>query len=143
MPGNPAGILLLTHASLGRHLHATAEQLMPCRIEGVKILGIGSANDLAKLRSSLTAAMAELARQHEQVLVMCDTFGATASRLLSENPPVRPRLHFVYGVNLPMLLEALGQRNSLEVASLAEQVCKIGRESIFAANAKGSQAPSP
>ena len=115
-------------------MRATAEQIMPCRIEDVKVLGIGSANDLAKLRSSLKNAMAELDNQYEQVLVMCDTYGATASRLLSENPPDRPRLHFVYGVNLPMLLEALGQRNSLDADRLAEQVCRIGRESIFAAN---------
>ena len=137
MPSSPAsGILLLTHASLGKHLHATAEQIMPCRIEGVKVLGIGSANDLARLRSSLKGAMAELGKQHEQVLVMCDTYGATASRLLAESPPARPRLHFVYGVNLPMLLEAVGQRNLLDAGSLAEQVCRIGRESIFAAEAQ-------
>ena len=133
---SPAGILILTHASLGKHLHATAEQIMPCRIEGVKAIGIGSANDLSRLRSSLEGTMSELARQHEQVLVMCDTYGATASRLLAENPPGRPRLHFVYGVNLPMLLEAVGQRHNLDVDSLAEQVCRIGRESIFAAAAK-------
>ena len=140
---SPAGILILAHASLGKHLHATAEQIMPCRIEGVKALGIGSANDLSKLRSSLDATMSELARQYEQVLVLCDTYGATASRLLAKNPPARPRLHFVYGVNLPMLLEAVGQRNNLDINSLADQVCKIGRESIFAAGTKNEPETVP
>ncbi len=140
MAGSPIGILLLTHATLGKHLLATAQQILPEDADGITVLGIGSGKSLAKIRGTLEETMAAMGRTHRNVLVLCDTFGATATRLLRESPPRHPRLHFVFGANLPMLLEAIGQRNSLRPDELADQVCKVGHESIFVLDPRTAEA---
>ena len=126
-----AGILLVSHGDLSKHFLDAARIIYQQDLDYVFTIGIKASQNRDKVTDRLCEIMGEIAKKHKKVLVLCDTHGATASRLVCENTYDRLEFQCVYGLNLPMLLEAVNYRDEYELDELAEQVSKIGKEAIF------------
>lgn len=125
------GILLVSHAKLAKGLLSAAEQILQIEINDIEILGINSKQDLTAVRSVLDCSLTTLSKNCTKIIALCDTYGATATRLLLEVCPDHTKFACVFGVNLPMLLDAISQRNTMELNQLAKHINATGQESIF------------
>lgn len=134
-PG-PAGILLISHGDLCKHFLNAARIIHQQDLEFVFAIGIKASQDKDKVIQRLDAQMSDIAKSYRKVIVLCDTHGATASRLVCANEYKGLELACVFGMNLPMLLEAINYHDTLELAELAEQISKIGKEAIFVRTAR-------
>lgn len=127
-----AGILLLSHGALAKSMLASTELILGCTLERTVPLGFSKKENLSATRDRVARALQKLAGESSEVLIMCDTCGATASRLASElDTGGRPNVACVYGMNLPMLLEAVSLRNIMRLEELAEHLCIVGRKGVF------------
>ncbi len=109
------GILLLTHAPLGRaFLEAAAHvfRSMPERVEALDVVADQNTDEVRKLAQQAIARLNDGAG----VLVITDVMGGTPSNCTLQlcNPG---EVEVIAGISLPMLLRALTYRhNSLDVA---------------------------
>ncbi len=109
------GILLLTHAPLGRaFLEAAAHvfRSMPERVEALDVIADQNTDEVRKLAQQAIARLNDGAG----VLVITDVMGGTPSNCTLQlcNPG---EVEVIAGISLPMLLRALTYRhNSLDVA---------------------------
>ncbi len=108
------GILIIVHAPLASALCACAGHVYCAAPQGLEGLDVAAdASPQAVLRDA-RQAVARLARDDGEVLVLTDAIGATpcntARSLLSETAST-PRVRLVGGVNLPMLLRCLCYRD--------------------------------
>ncbi len=109
------GILLLTHAPLGRAFIEAASHVfrgMPERVEALDVIADQNTDDV---RALAQAAIARL-NDGSGVLVMTDVMGGTPSNCTLQL--CQPgEVEVIAGVSLPMLLRALTYRhNTLDVA---------------------------
>ncbi len=117
--------LIVTHADLGTALVRAAESVVG-KVEDVALL---SNENLS--RADLEEAIEESVRawQHGGLLLTdfwggsCHTCGASAARRHGE-------VIILTGVNLPLLLDYLYNREKLTVGALAERLQQKGRDSI-------------
>ncbi len=104
-------IFVIAHAPLAQALRQCALHVFPDAESGIAALDVQAR---AAPEESLASARILLAQQigrspHAQVLVLTDVFGATPSRIaMGLAEPFR--VIVIAGVNLPMLLKALGNR---------------------------------
>ncbi len=109
------GILLLTHAPLGRaFLEAAAHvfRSMPERVEALDVVADQNTDEVRKLAQQAIARLNDGAG----VLVITDVMGGTPSNCTLQL--CQPgEVEVIAGISLPMLLRALTYRhNSLDVA---------------------------
>ncbi len=109
------GILLLTHAPLGRaFLEAAAHvfRSMPERVEALDVIADQNTDEVRKLAQQAIARLNDGAG----VLVITDVMGGTPSNCTLQL--CQPgEVEVIAGISLPMLLRALTYRhNSLDVA---------------------------
>ena len=133
MDNNKAiGVLLVSHGDLSKHFLEAARIIYQKQLKDVKALAIdpkSKRNDVLKL---VQRQLARLAENATHVIVLCDTYGATASRLLSENNFNDLKVTCVYGMNLPMVLDCINYRYDNNLDDLVAKICKTGKEAIFA-----------
>ncbi len=122
-----AGILLVTHNGLGDSLLSCAQHVygsVPTNVMVLAILG----NDDPQRREEEGRAVISHLDDGSGVLLLADVFGATPGnigRRLCELPNVAG----VAGVNLPMLLRAISNRDK-PLNVLAQLAVEGGRECI-------------
>ena len=124
-PASRVPALIVTHADLAQALVRAAETVVG-KVEDVTLLS----ND-GLSRDDLEQAIEERVQgwSHGGVLLTdfwggsCHTCGASAARRHGE-------VVIVTGVNLPLLLDYLHNRDRLAVAELAERLQQKGRDSI-------------
>ena len=104
-----AQILLLTHRGLGEAFLVVTMHIfgsLPERLDALAPEG----NDLDPLRQRLVERISA-ANELNPLLILCDIRGASPANALP-NIDGHPWVRVVYGLNLPMLLRALGRRDS-------------------------------
>ena len=124
-PAHRVPALIVTHADLGTALVRAAESVVG-KVDGVALL---SNENLS--RTDLEEAIEASVRSwsHGGLLLTdfwggsCHTCGASAARRHGE-------VIIVTGVNLPLLLDYLYNREKLTVGALAERLQQKGRDSI-------------
>ncbi len=122
-----ARILLLTHRGLGAAFQEVCTHIYGALPEDLEAWA-PEGDDLAPLRQRLTERIAS-ANAQSPLLILCDIRGASPANALPAldgNPWAR----VVYGLNLPMLLRALGRRGSW--ANLYEEVMQGAQAGIDA-----------
>ena len=121
------GIVLVSHGPFADGLKGAAEMIVGQQ-ECFQAVGMDPAADLDQLRATIEAAVADVSGDGG-ALVLVDVMGgspANASAYLAvAGTPV------VCGVNLPMLLELLTQRESLSGKQLVELALASGRDGIL------------
>lgn len=122
-------ILVVTHGNLAEEFLHTAEIIIG-KMEGTKAVCLQEDESLKALTTRVEEAVKELSGKGEEVLVLTDLFGGTPSNavaLATRDKPAR----CLAGVNLPILLEALLTRQTLQLDSLVPMIIKKGSESLI------------
>ena len=126
------GIVIVTHSRLGDALIEAAEFIVGSRPEAITSVSIDLKENAEKLRKKIQAGM-KAVDQKQGILIMTDMFGGTPSNL-SYSFLEEDRVEVISGVNLPMLLKALGIRDKVPLSDLAVQLEAYGKKSISLAS---------
>jgi PTS system mannose-specific IIA component len=123
------GLLVVAHAGLARELLAAAEMIVG-PIEKSAAVGIGSADSVDQIRESVQVAIKKVVE--DGVIIMTDMFGGTPSNM-SISFLKEDEVEVLTGVNLPMVVKFVSERERLGVAELASVLKKCAQESISVA----------
>ncbi|HVB22565.1 MAG TPA: PTS mannose transporter subunit IIC [Ktedonobacteraceae bacterium] len=122
------GIVLVSHGPLAEGLKGAAEMIVGPQ-ECFLAVGMDPAADLDRLRAQIEAAVAEVASDGMDALVLVDLMGgspANASAYLATGgTPV------ICGASLPMLLEVLTSREHASAEELAGIALQAGKEGVI------------
>ena len=121
------GILLVTHNGLGNSLVDCVRHVLGNVPLNLKVLSVLAADNPQRKEDEGLALIAQL-DTGEGVLLLADMFGATPCNIVRRL--YKPgRVEGVAGVNLPMLLRALGYSNR-PLAEVVQKALQGGRECI-------------
>ncbi|MEL5849298.1 MAG: PTS fructose transporter subunit IIA [Candidatus Igneacidithiobacillus chanchocoensis] len=104
-----ARILLLTHRGLGAAFLEVCTHIYGALPDDLEALA-PEGDDLASLRQGLVERITN-ANAQSPLLILCDIRGASPANALPAHID-NPWVAVVYGLNLPMLLRALGRRGN-------------------------------
>jgi mannose PTS system EIIA component len=124
------GILVTTHGELCNGLlHAT--HMIAGEQEGIEAVSLDE-NGVDVFASRLETKLDEMVEKYNQVLVMCDLKGGTpCNQGLRYGFINEGKIKVVAGVNLPMLIETIFGRSSIEsLDELAIFASDSGKQSI-------------
>jgi PTS system mannose-specific IIA component len=124
------GIIIVTHMDYGSALLRAAEFILG-PIQDCTCIQVDSTLETSEVISRLQEAVRMLSNGHG-ALVLTDMFGGTPTNLSLSLLGSRGDVEVISGVNLPMLLRILENRN-LPLAELADRAIKSGCEGIIAA----------
>jgi PTS system mannose-specific IIA component len=125
------GALVVTHGQLGRELVASAEMIVG-DISNIQAVSIGWHDDVNDARKDIEKRIDDV-NAGAGVLILTDTFGGTPSNIaFSFHEP--GRIDVVTGVNLPMIIKIVSQKEGDTLYNLANAVRDQGRASIVTAS---------
>lgn len=123
------GIVLISHGSLSEQLVATASMIMGS-CSDVKYVTFSSKESLDDLRRKANEAVEPY--ENEGCLILTDLIGGSANNISIELLKTKKNIQVVTGVNLPMLLEAIGYRSIADdLNDLTVRVQASGAKSII------------
>jgi PTS system mannose-specific IIA component len=124
------GIIIVTHRDYGSALLRAAETIVG-QVQDCTCIQVDSTLEVEDTVSRLREAVDLLSTGHG-VLVLTDMFGGTPTNLSLSLLGSRHDVEVLTGVNLPMLLRVLSNRN-LALSEQAELALTAGCEGIIAA----------
>jgi PTS system mannose-specific IIA component len=124
------GLVLVSHGRIAESfLEVCLEILGP--VEGLRVVSLTEPIDQEKVMEDIQRARNEI-DQGEGILILTDMFGGTPANLcfsLLEDKMVE----VLTGMNLPMILKILSDRQGASLADLARIAKECGRENIYLA----------
>lgn len=121
------GLLIVTHCDLGKEFLNAAEFIVG-RIDAADSISIIQTSESQALREMIGKRIDDL-DQGQGVLVLTDMFGGTPSNLslsfLNEE-----RVEVLTGVNLPMVIAIVQNRENLNLKGVAEKAQEAGNMGI-------------
>ncbi|MFW5486971.1 MAG: PTS sugar transporter subunit IIA [Desulfovibrio sp.] len=123
------GLLVVTHKDYGQALLEAAELIMGDAPD-VKTVGVEASTEVDAIITRIQEAVREADKGHG-VLVLTDMFGGTPTNL-SLSLLNKQNLEVVTGVNMPMLLKAMGGLH-LPLGQLAAAAKQAGEGGIIVA----------
>jgi PTS system mannose-specific IIA component len=126
------GILVVTHKSLGTALIDCVEFILENRPDALEAVSIDLRENAEDLRKKIEKGIRGV-KSDGGVLIMTDMFGGTPSNL-SYSLLEEGHVEVISGVNLPMLVKAVGIRDKKNLQELAEQIENFGKRSISLAS---------
>ncbi len=126
------GILIVSHRKLGDALIDCVEFIMGERPPALEAVSIDLRENAADLRGKIEKGIKKV-KDGEGVLILTDMFGGTPSNLsyafLEDG-----HIEVISGVNLPIVIKAIGLRKNKGLGELAEQLESFGKKSISLAS---------
>ena len=126
------GITIVTHRQLGDALIDAAGFILGSKPDAVVSISIDINEKVDALRSDIAKAI-KMVQQDEGVLILTDMFGGTPSNL-SYSFLEDGKVEVISGVNLPMLIKAVGSRDKMALTELAVHLETYGKKSISMAS---------
>jgi PTS system mannose-specific IIA component len=126
------GIVIVTHCQLGEALIEAAEFILGNRPDKTVPVSIDLNENAEKLRTKIESGIKSVEEDHG-VLILTDMFGGTPSNL-SYSFLEEGRVEVISGVNLPILIKALSERDETELGQLAVTLESFGKKSISLAS---------
>jgi len=126
------GITIVTHRQLGDALIDAAGFILGDKPEAVVSVSIDINEKVDALQSDVAKAIKKV-QQNEGVLVLTDMFGGTPSNL-SYSFLEEGKVEVISGVNLPILIKAVGARDKMALTDLAVHLETYGKKSISMAS---------
>jgi len=126
------GILIVTHQKLGDALIDCVEFILGEKPDSLKAISIDIHNNADDLRNKVKKGIKNV-RTKEGVLILTDMFGGTPSNL-SYSFLEEGSVEVISGVNLPILLKAVGIRQKKSLSDLSEYLEGFGKKSISLAS---------
>lgn len=130
------GILLITHAPLGRAFLEAATHVfrnVPERVEALDVIADQDPDEVRRLAREAIARVDE----GSGVLVLTDILGATPCNCTLQLA-VPGRVEVIAGVSLPMLLRAIGYRHN-ELVVAAEMALAGGQKGVCRVEQQSTQ----
>ncbi len=121
------GIVIITHGTLSEQLLETAELIMGAAAE-VHAVSFTARESLEELRQKAMHAIENY--RDDGCLILTDIMGGSATNVCVELMKME-KVEVVTGVNLPMVLEAIGYRDGTDLKSLATKVLDSGIRSMI------------
>jgi len=136
-------VIIVTHGPLAAALLKSAEMILEEDLPDVKAICLGPQDNLdtARAKVELALAEAENGATGQGILVLVDLFGGTAANAAAWVLQDRV-FEIVAGVNLPMLLEVLLNRDQMSAAQLADLAVKKGKQGVTDVGAALWKAPA-
>lgn len=126
------GIVIVTHRQLGDALVDAADFILDGKPDATATVSVDINEPADKLRKKIVEAVKGV-DQKKGVLILTDMFGGTPSNL-SYSLLEEGKIEVIAGVNLPMLIKAVGSRERLALSELAETLETYGKGSISLAS---------
>ena len=120
--------LLVSHGDLAEGM-LSAMQLIVGEQEGVIAISLKETDSIDDLQTRVETAVEELSKTGS-VLILVDLFGASPFNICVKLLDKKPGLQFVSGLNLPMVLETVMQREGQSAEELAKVAAEAGRSGI-------------
>ncbi|MBO1306388.1 PTS mannose/fructose/sorbose family IIA subunit [Enterococcus sp. 669A] len=120
------GIIVVAHDHLAEGLVETAQAIMGQQQHVDTIAVEAKAVNLQEMFDNKAKKMLE---EVDEIVWLVDIFGGTPFRYASQCVVNNPKQHLVTGINLPMMLQALTNRD-LPAASLTKQLEDESKEAI-------------
>ena len=127
------GILLITHAPLGRAFIEAVTHVYKDPPEKLEALDVIADQDPGEVRRLASEAITRL-NDGSGVLVLTDMIGATPANC-TQSLCVSGEVEVIAGVSLPMLLRAIGYRNNT-LETLIEMALTGGQKGVCRVAAK-------
>jgi mannose PTS system EIIA component len=121
------GLIVVTHGRLGAELITTAEFILG-RIDNCTSISIDAQKSPEAMREEIGHAIKKI-DQGRGVILLTDMFGGTPSNL-SLSFWAENRVEVLSGVNLPMLIKMVQNRDNSSLTELANTIGAYGRKSI-------------
>jgi PTS system mannose-specific IIA component len=122
------GIIVISHGGLAREMLQTSMMIVGSH-EGVFAIDLSAEEDPSAITEKVSSIMNSLGHA-DACLVLLDLFGGSPAQACMKLAAGDSRLELVSGVNLPMLLEVLMNRDVKTVAELASLAEEKGKEGI-------------
>lgn len=126
------GILIVSHRQLGDALIDCVEFILGERPKALASVSIDLRENAADLRAKIEKGIKQVSNGRG-VLILTDMFGGTPSNLsyafLEEG-----YVEVISGVNLPIVIKAIGLRNDKSLTELSEFLENFGKKSISLAS---------
>ena len=126
------GILVVTHNQLGDALIESAEFIIGGRPKALESISIDLNQNAESLRKKIADTIKKV-DQKDGILILTDMFGGTPSNL-SYSFLEEGRIEVLSGVNLPILIQAVNNREKMNLADLGNNLEKFGKKSISLAS---------
>ena len=126
------GILLVTHANLGKTLIETIEFILGKSQDNLSCVSINIQENPDTLRKKIKKGISKVASDNG-VIILTDMFGGTPSNL-SYSFLEEGKVEVISGVNLPILLKAVTARSKMDMESLTLSLVEHGKKSISLAS---------
>lgn len=120
------GIVLVSHGALAAGLKDAAEMIVGPQERFIAI-GMQASDKLDDLRTRIEAAVDETGK--DETLVLVDILGGNPANASSQL--AHKGIQVICGVNLPMLLEILTQRENVTVQKLATIATQAAQEGVI------------
>lgn len=126
------GILIVSHRQLGDALIDCVEFILGEKQEALATVSIDLRENAADLRTKIEKGIKQVSNGRG-VLILTDMFGGTPSNLsyafLEEG-----HVEVISGVNLPIVIKAIGLRNDKSLSELSAFIENFGKKSISLAS---------
>jgi PTS system mannose-specific IIA component len=126
------GIVIVTHNRLGDALIESAEFVIGRRHEALAAVSIDLNQSAETLRKKIADGIKKVDKK-DGVIILTDMFGGTPSNL-SYSFLDEGRIEVLSGVNLPILVQAINNREKMDLAELGTSLEKFGKKSISLAS---------
>ena len=126
------GILVATHNQLGDALIESAGFIIGGRPKALESISIDLNQNAESLRKKIADTIKKV-DQKDGILILTDMFGGTPSNL-SYSFLEEGRIEVLSGVNLPILIQAVNNRDKMNLADLGTNLEKFGKKSISLAS---------
>lgn len=126
------GILVVTHNQLGDALIESAGFIIGGRPKALESISIDLNQNAESLRKKIADTIKKV-DQKDGILILTDMFGGTPSNL-SYSFLEEGRIEVLSGVNLPILIQAVNNRDKMNLADLGNNLEKFGKKSISLAS---------
>lgn len=125
------GVLVLTHGEMADGL-VSAVNLIGGDFERFEAIGLYADTDIENYKLEVQKKVTDM-DDGSGVLIFCDLFGATpyntTARIYSDLED-NVKYRSITGVNLPMILESLFNRDSLKLEELTDHILNAGKDGI-------------
>ncbi len=126
------GLVIATHGNLGAELLASVQMIIG-PVRNASSVSITHESSMEDIRGAIMAAVTEVGRDDDGVLIVTDMLGGTPANVSMTF--LRPQsVEVLTGVNLPMLLKFFNSQENLGLDELAGILKSYGQQSIALAS---------
>jgi len=125
------GILIVTHGDIGLSLLKSAAQILGKSFNNTNCISVESNHEIHTYKKTINSELLKL-NSGKGVLIMSDMYGATPTNILKDLV-VANKIEVLTGINLPMVMQALTNRDS-ELKKLISDCLKCGKDSVINLN---------